>query len=106
MSGFVLQSISGIWRYIETCGNKEHLHGPKSLILKEKKKRYFRYEAFNKGGAMLHCGVDKGKEALQTIKKKSTERCVVLQLQHKNMTGFFFFFLTVLPHLISPHVCF
>lgn len=56
---------------------------------------------------MLHCGVDKGKEALQTIKKKSTERCVVLQLQHKNMTGFFFFFfLTVLPHLISPHVCF
>lgn len=40
---------------------------------------------------MLHCGVDKGKEALQTIKKKSTERCVVLQLQHKNMTGFFFF---------------
>lgn len=115
MNGFVLQSISGIRRHIETCGNKEHLYGPKSVFKQEKKKkRYFRYEAFNKGGAMLCCGVDKGKEASQTISKGKKyvwyrgyslyralgcdRICVLL--------GFFLFFLAVLPHLIAPHGCF
>lgn len=39
MNGFVLQSISGIRRHIETCGNKEHLYGPKSVFKQEKKKK-------------------------------------------------------------------